>query len=162
LGTGTVTVRDDPRVLPLGRFLRKTKINELPQLLNILIGDMSVVGPRPLTRETFSAYGEDVQKMIGMARPGLSGVGSIIFRSEEDIMAGASASLHFYREVIAPYKGEMEAWFYANHSLKIYFLVIFVTIWIVFVPNSTLPWRVFKGLPRPPAELATELHYPST
>ena len=56
LGTGTVTVKDDPRVLPIGRFLRKTKINELPQLLNILLGNMSVIGPRPQTQRCFNAF----------------------------------------------------------------------------------------------------------
>ena len=58
IGTGTVTMRGDPRVLPVGTFLRKTKINELPQLLNIFFGDMSVIGPRPLTTQTFGAYSE--------------------------------------------------------------------------------------------------------
>ena len=54
IGSGTITVRNDPRVLPVGKVLRKTKINELPQLLNILRGDMSVIGPRPLTRNHFN------------------------------------------------------------------------------------------------------------
>ena len=57
IGTGTVTMRGDPRVLPVvGTFLRKTKINELPQLLNIFFGDMSIIGPMPLTTQTFGAY----------------------------------------------------------------------------------------------------------
>src|SRR5690606_21086740 len=53
MSTGTVTVKDDPRVLPVGRFLRKTKLNELPQLFNVLKGDMSIIGPRPQTRRCF-------------------------------------------------------------------------------------------------------------
>ena len=64
IGTGTVTMRDDPRVLPVGTFLRKTKINELPQLLNIFFGDMSVIGPRPLTTQTFGAYSENTQNVL--------------------------------------------------------------------------------------------------
>ena len=80
LGTGTVTMRDDPRVLPVGKFLRKTKINELPQLLNIFLGDMSVIGPRPLTAQTFGSYSDNTKAVISQVRPGLSGVGSIIFR----------------------------------------------------------------------------------
>ena len=64
IGTGTVTMRGDPRVLPVGTFLRKTKINELPQLLNIFFGDMSVIGPRPLTTQTFGAYADSTQHVI--------------------------------------------------------------------------------------------------
>ena len=110
IGTGTVTLKGDPRVLPVGRFLRKTKINELPQLLNIFLGDMSVIGPRPLTVETFEAYSNNTQNLIKQVRPGLSGIGSIIFRNEEEIMHGANASIDFYTNVIAPYKGELEEW----------------------------------------------------
>ena len=111
LGTGTVTMKHDPRILPVGKFLRKTKINELPQLLNILLGDMSVIGPRPLTIETFGSYSSDTQDIIKGVRPGLSGVGSIIFREEEEILHGPYASTDFYNKVIAPYKGALEKWF---------------------------------------------------
>ena len=83
IGTGTVTVKGDPRVLPLGRLLRKTKINELPQLLNILKGDMSIIGPRPQTRRCFDAFPVRSQAAIVKVRPGLSGIGSIVFRDEE-------------------------------------------------------------------------------
>ena len=62
IGTGTVTVKNDPRVLPFGKFLRLSKINELPQLLNIFFGDISVIGPRPLTKETFNYYNEEAKK----------------------------------------------------------------------------------------------------
>ena len=159
LGTGTVTMRGDPRVLPVGQFLRKTKINELPQLLNILFGDMSVIGPRPLTSPQFHFYSGSIQDTIKRVRPGLSGVGSIVFRGEEDIMHGAAASVDFYGKVIAPYKGALEEWFVSNKSLYIYFVAIFVTAWAVLVPTTKIAWRVFKDLPEPPAELKQALNF---
>jgi lipopolysaccharide/colanic/teichoic acid biosynthesis glycosyltransferase len=159
LGTGTVTMRGDPRVLPVGKFLRKTKINELPQLLNIFFGDMSVIGPRPLTAQTFGSYSVSTQDVIKQVRPGLSGVGSIIFRGEEDIMHGATASVDFYDSVIAPYKGALEEWFVSNKSLYIYFMAIFTTVWAVLFPKTKVAWTVFKGLPEPPEELKLALNY---
>ena len=159
IGTGTVTMRGDPRVLPVGTFLRKTKINELPQLLNIFFGDMSVIGPRPLTTQTFGAYSESTQDLIKQVRPGLSGLGSVIFRGEEEIMHGETASADFYSDVIAPYKGLLEEWFVSNKSLYIYFVAIFVTAWAVIAPSTKIAWRVFKGLPEPPTELKQALNY---
>ena len=159
LGTGTVTMRGDPRVLPVGKFLRKTKINELPQLLNILFGDMSVIGPRPLTVQTFGSYSATTQACIKQVRPGLSGVGSIIFRKEEDIMHGATASVDFYHNVIAPYKGALEEWFVANKGLYIYFMAIFTTVWVILFSKTTVAWMVFKGLPEPPEGLKLALNY---
>ncbi len=159
IGTGTVTMKDDPRVLPVGKYLRKTKINELPQLLNIFFGDMSVIGPRPLTAQTFGSYSDSTQDVIIQVRPGLSGVGSIIFRGEEDIMHGATASVDFYDNVIAPYKGALEEWFVSNKSLYIYFMAIFITAWAVLFPKTKVAWTVFKGLPEPPEELKLALNY---
>jgi len=159
IGTGTVTMRGDPRVLPVGTFLRKTKINELPQLLNICKGNMSVIGPRPLTTQTFGMYSESTQDLITQVRPGLSGIGSIVFRCEEEIMKDATASIDFYANVIAPYKGSLEEWFVSNKSLYIYFLAIFVTLWAVLVPNTKIAWKVFKDLPEPPAELNYALNF---
>ena len=124
IGTGTVTIKEDPRVLPFGKFLRRTKINELPQLLNIFFGDMSVIGPRPLTPQTFNYYASETQNIISKVRPGLSGIGSIVFRGEEEIMEGTSASVDFYNNVIAPYKGSLEEWFVVNKNLSIYFKLI--------------------------------------
>jgi lipopolysaccharide/colanic/teichoic acid biosynthesis glycosyltransferase len=159
LGTGTVTVKNDPRILPAGRFLRKTKINELPQLLNILFGDMSVIGPRPLTKQTFEAYSVTTQEVIGQVRPGLSGIGSIIFRGEEDILAGANSSLDFYKHTIAPYKGQLEIWFVKNRSLSNYFKAIVVTMIVVLFPESRVAWKAFKGLPVPPNALKKTIKY---
>jgi lipopolysaccharide/colanic/teichoic acid biosynthesis glycosyltransferase len=159
LGTGTITVKNDPRILPAGKLLRKTKVNELPQLLNILFGDMSIIGPRPLTKQTFGAYSVNTQLIIGQVRPGLSGVGSIIFRGEEDILSGANSSLDFYKNIIAPYKGELEIWFVKNYSLPTYFKAIIVTLVVVLLPSSRVAWKAFKGLPVPPAELKNLLNY---
>lgn len=159
IGTGTVTVKNDPRVLPIGRFLRKTKINELPQLLNILFGDMSFVGPRPLTQQTFSAYDGEMQQIVQGVLPGLTGAGSIVFRCEEEILAGSHASFEFYKNTIAPYKGQVEKWYTENRGLFVYFALILITVWVVFVPASSLIWRVFKNLPVPPQDLKRVLNY---
>lgn len=158
MGTGTITVRDDPRVLPIGKFLRSTKINELPQLLNVLKGDMSLVGPRPLTKRTFDAYPHSAQRVVVQVRPGLSGIGSIIFRAEETLLHGHSDPARFYDQVIAPYKGALEEWYVANQGLRTYLLGIGLTVWVVMMPKSAVTWTAFKTLPRPPAELSAALY----
>lgn len=155
IGTGTVTTKNDARVLPLGRLLRKSKINELPQLLNILLGDMSVVGPRPQTRRCFNAFPESSQAQIVKVRPGLSGIGSILFRDEEGMMHASERPEHFYDTVIMPYKGVLEEWYVGNQGLRTYLLTIVITAWVVAFPESPVVWKAFPGLPRPPAELAT-------
>lgn len=160
IGTGTVTMKGDPRVLPTGRFLRKTKINELPQLLNIFLGDMSVIGPRPQTPRCFDAFPIDSQEIIVQVKPGLSGIGPIVFRGEEDILDGHAGTLDFYDNVIGPYKGKVEAWYSDKQHLSVYFALIYITVWVVLFPKSELVWRVFKDLPTPPDELKNELNYP--
>ena len=159
IGTATVTMKNDPRVLPVGRFLRKTKINELPQLLNIFFGDMSFIGPRPLTSQAFESYSDNTKRLIKKVRPGLSGIGSIVFRAEEEIMHGATGSIDFYENVIAPYKGKLEEWFVINKSFYIYFLAIFITAWAVLIPSTKIVWRVFKDLPEPPNNLKHALNF---
>ena len=153
IGAGEITVRNDPRVLPFGRFLRKTKINELPQLLNVLRGDMSLVGPRPVVPTTFTHYPEAAQKDIGRVSPGLSGVGSIIFRDEEAYFDAEDDPHTFFEEVIIPHKAELEQWYVRNRSLRLYFEVIFLTVWVIFFRQSKLPRRIWSSLPPPPAEL---------
>ena len=162
IGMGTVTMKNDPRVLPMGKFLRKTKINELPQLLNILLGDMSVVGPRPQAHRCFNAFPVDLQQVIVKVKPGLSGIGPIVFRGEEDILADHGGSVEFYDNVIAPYKGLVEAWYVEHQTMVNYYAVILVTVWVVLFSSSSVVWHVFKGLPVPPDELKRSLNYPAT
>ena len=161
MGTGTVTLKDDPRVLPVGRFLRRTKINELPQLLNILLGDMSVIGPRPQTQRCFDALPESSKQAILTVLPGLSGIGSIVFRGEEDMMHAANDPDRFFDHVITPYKGQLEEWYLRHQSLKIYLLLIGLTVWVVLFPRSGILWRVFPDLPEPPTEIAREVNWPA-
>jgi lipopolysaccharide/colanic/teichoic acid biosynthesis glycosyltransferase len=157
IGTGTVTLKHDPRVLPLGRFLRKTKINELPQLLNIFRGDMSVIGPRPQTRRCFDAFPAASQAEILKVRPGLSGIGSIVFRDEEELMHASAEPERFYDDVIMPYKGLLEEWYVAHQGLRTYLLCIFATAWVVLFSTSRIMRRIFPGLPEPPVALVDML-----
>lgn len=146
LGTGTITVQNDPRILPVGRFLRKTKINELPQLINVLRGDMSLIGPRPLTKQTFSAYTKEVAEIIGSVKPGLSGVGSIVFRDEENFLKNAEDPLKMYFTQIAPLKGKLESWFVERISITLYFYLILATILVVIRPSTNVLFRKFPEL----------------
>jgi lipopolysaccharide/colanic/teichoic acid biosynthesis glycosyltransferase len=149
LGTGTITKKNDPRVLPIGGFLRKTKLNEVPQLWNIFVGDMSVVGPRPLTKETRDYIPAEMLKELEEVQPGLSGIGSIVFRDEETLIHESGEDYHaFYSREIAPYKGEVELWYKQHKSFLLDMKIIFVTILVVLFSNSKILNRAFAGLPR--------------
>ncbi len=150
---GVLTQKDDPRILPMGKFLRKTKINELPQLLNIFIGQMSVIGPRPQAKAHYDLYSDEVKAAIDTVAPGLSGLGSVAFRDEEDMLNAVEDRDHFHDTVIAPYKGALEVWFVQHRTLGVYFKLIWLTVLAVIKPSSKA-WRTaFKDLPPVPAEL---------
>mgnify|MGYP002354013081 CR=1 FL=1 len=154
LGTGSITLRNDPRVFPFGRFLRKTKLNELPQLFNILLGDMSIIGPRPLMKVDFDKYSPDVQKVIYNTRPGLSGIASIVFTNEEELHSNTKMDVHeFDKLFIMPYKGALEQWYQKNCTLYTDISIILLTIVKIFNSNSLLPYNWFKSLPKLPKEL---------
>jgi lipopolysaccharide/colanic/teichoic acid biosynthesis glycosyltransferase len=159
IGSGTVTVKNDPRVLPFGKYLRKSKVNELPQLVNVFRGDMSMIGPRPMTEQTFAYYSSHAQAKISLVRPGLSGVGSIIFRGEEDMLQASNDPLAVYADVIAPYKQAVEVWFVENRGLRLYWCCIFLTVWVVLFPKSTFHWSVLGDVPKPPESLRNPLNY---
>lgn len=151
---GVLTQKNDPRILPIGKFLRKTKINELPQLVNIFIGQMSFIGPRPQAKQHYDLYSIEVKQAIDKIPPGLSGIGSLVFRDEEDMLSRISLDRNLLHDtVIAPYKGELEVWFSKNRNLKNYFKLIFMTVDAVLHPDSK-KWRTaFKDLPPVPSEL---------
>ena len=153
IGTKSITLNADPRVLPLGFFLRKTKINELPQLINILIGDMSVIGPRPLSVENFSLYEENVKRKIITVRPGLSGVGSILFRNEQSFFNGINDPVSFYKNEITPHKGCLEVWYVENQNLRLYFSLILLTMIVVFNQDSKFLNHFYRIIPETPPAL---------
>jgi len=144
---GIFTGKNDPRMLPMGRFLRKTKINELPQVINIFIGQMSFVGYRPLMRISYDKYTDETKNKLKYKRPGLSGLGSIVFINEEAIIHNVKDKEMFYNDVIMPYKGELECWFSEKNNLLNYFKIIFVTVFIIIKPKSKIWKKMFKDLP---------------
>lgn len=149
MGHGDVTVRKDPRITAIGRFLRQSKINELPQVINILIGDMSFVGPRPLMKVGFDRYSEEMKSKVYNVRPGLTGIGSIVFRDEELIITQSKMPPHeCYRDVILPYKGALEVWYQQHQNFYTDSMILFLTAWYVLFHQSELVYKVFPSLPK--------------
>ncbi len=153
LGSGLITLQNDPRVLPVGRFLRRTKWNEVPQLYNVLRGDMSLIGPRPQAPAHFDVFPAHVKAELVTVRPGLSGIGSIVFRDEETLLSQPGRNPErYYAEVIAPYKGELELWFIRRRSLGLYLTLIALTLWAIVLPRG-VPYRaLLPDLPAPPPD----------
>ncbi|MFM1946662.1 MAG: hypothetical protein RL207_945 [Bacteroidota bacterium] len=149
---GIMTMKKDPRITPMGGFLRKSKINELPQLFNILLGHMSFVGPRPVMPISFAAYPEDVQKVIYNVKPGLSGIGSIVFRDEEELITqikeSGGDSWEFYQNTIYPFKGELEKWYQNSQSFGTDLKVILATICVVLLPKWDVMELFFPKVPK--------------
>ena len=132
-----ITLKNDQRVLPIGKFLRKFKINEIPQLINILKGEMSIVGPRPLTPDNYSLYSDYGKEKISKLKPGLSGIGSIFFMSEEDFFVDNDNHQEVYKKKIIPIKESLEIWYFKNRSVYNYFKVIFLTVFFFFINKKS-------------------------
>lgn len=148
LSGGDITTKNDPRVLPVGRFLRKSKLNELPQILNILKGDMSLVGPRPLTPRNFDYYSPEVQKIIGELRPGLTGIGSIVFRDEERYLHNTEMSpQEYYKANLSPFKGQLEVWYHSHQNFFLDIQLIFITAYVIIFPTTKILRKIYKDLP---------------
>jgi lipopolysaccharide/colanic/teichoic acid biosynthesis glycosyltransferase len=147
LGTGEITLRNDPRVTSIGKFLRITKINELPQIINVLLGNMSIVGARPLMKKSFDLYTDDVKAVVYNTRPGITGIGSIIFRDEEKLISESSDIQQTYRQIFE-YKGQLEKWYQQHISFYTDFMIIFLTAWHILFSNSQLVHKVFPSLPQ--------------
>ena len=149
---GLITTKRDPRILPMGGFLRKTKINELPQLFNILFGQMSFVGPRPLMEKSFLTYSKEVQEKVFNSKPGLTGIGSIVFRDEEELLSKIKEkggdTWAYYSETIYPHKGNLELWYQSNKSLWTDLKILFATAYVLFIPDTQFIYNWFKGIPK--------------
>jgi len=157
IGTGDITLRNDPRVTPMGGWLRKTKINELPQILNVLLGDLSLVGPRPLMPVSFEMYTDEVKAIIYESRPGITGIGSLVYRDEEALVSavtdGGADPRAYYQDAIYPYKGQLESWYYKNNGFLTDFKILLGTA--LSLVNSDKNWAksFFSDLPTRPDNL---------
>lgn len=147
-GAGFVEA-NDARLLPLGAFLRKTKVNELPQLLNVLRGDMSLVGFRPLAQASYDTAVGIGGVFTYKVQPGITSPASIVLRNEEEILANVSACerQHFYDTKILPTKVAMDRWWKDNRSVYNYLAVICLTAMALFVPLHLLPLKLLADLP---------------
>lgn len=151
IGTKSITLRNDPRVTKVGWILRKSKLNELPQIFNVIYGQMSIVGPRPQMQADFIKFSEAVQNSMYNVKPGITGIGSIIFRDEEKWISDYEGDKHeFYRNFIAPYKGELELWYQKHLSLNTDILLVILTAWVILFPNDDLTYKIFRDLPKKP------------
>ena len=150
LGTGSITLQNDFRVTTFGRFLRKTKINELPQIYNVIRGDISIVGPRPVLEQDWQLYPEHVINKIYDIKPGLTGIGSIVFRDEELLVSSVDNEDYqgFYANIIAPYKGQLELWYQQNRSMALDLKLILLTALVILIPNNHLHEKWFIDLPK--------------
>jgi lipopolysaccharide/colanic/teichoic acid biosynthesis glycosyltransferase len=160
IGTGDITVANDPRVLPVGKFLRKTKLNEVPQFWDVFVGKLSLVGWRPLMPVGFADYPTTVQQEIVKVKPGLTGIGSLFFRDEEAIVTRAAQKgrdlRDCYRNDIMPFKGALEVWYTRNSNLLTDIKIMLCTAIAVLRPNWT-GYRVwFQGLPAPTSQIVRE------
>lgn len=160
IGSKTITTRNDPRITRAGKILRMTKINELPQILNVIKGEMSLVGPRPLLPASFAKYTQEVQDIIAQQRPGITGIGSLVFRDEEKLVTHVKASgmdpLEYYKNHIYPYKGALEVWYAHNISFVTDTKILFLTFWYVVFSKSEAVFKIFKSLPPRPESLTVE------
>lgn len=154
IGSGSITLRNDPRVLPFGKFLRKTKINELPQIINVLKGEMSIVGPRPQMKVDFEKFPDSIRDEIYKSKPGITGIGSIVFRDEEKWISNHKGDKHvFYKEKIAPYKTELELWYLKNKSILVDLKLILITALVIIFPKLNIVDKFFKSIPEKPSHL---------
>jgi FlaA1/EpsC-like NDP-sugar epimerase/lipopolysaccharide/colanic/teichoic acid biosynthesis glycosyltransferase len=132
-----VTARGDPRVTRVGRFLRRTKIDELPQLLNVLRGEMSLVGPRPEVPRFVQRFEDDYREILKV-RPGLTDLASIVYRQEESLLARAEDAEEEYVRSILPDKIRLARTYVANASILYDLRLILETLFVMTYPARTL------------------------
>lgn len=132
IGTA-ITIGRDKRITRIGRLLRKLKLDELPQLFNVIKGDMSLVGPRPEIRRYVDMYKPEDMFVLSV-RPGITDYASLQYRNENELLAKADDPEKFYIEVVMPAKLTLNKHYISNKGLKAYFFIIFRTILTVFNP----------------------------
>lgn len=160
IGAGDITLKNDPRVLPVGKVLRKTKLNEVPQFWDVFVGKLSLVGWRPLMPQGFDDYPDYVKEQIVNVKPGITGIGSLVFRDEEAIIGRAEQDgrdlRSCYRNDIMPYKGALEVWYSNNSGMVTDIKIMIATAIAVLKPNWNGYQSWFAGLPEPESPIVRE------
>jgi len=128
-----ITAGGDARVTAIGRMLRKTKIDELPQLINVVKGDMSVVGPRPEVRKYVEYYKQDYEVILSV-RPGITDISSLTFRDEESVLKSQNDPEHFYLNALLPEKMRLAKEYILRRSFFYDLKLIFLTFYRILVP----------------------------
>lgn len=126
-----ITTGDDPRITQTGQWLRKYKLDELPQLFNVVFGEMSLVGPRPEVPEYVAFYSDEQKKVILSVRPGITDTASIEFRNENALLTGSNDPIKDYREKVLPIKLEYYKAYVKERSLWLDFKIIIKTIMVL-------------------------------
>ena len=133
----------------MGNFFRKTSIDELPSFWNVIVGEMSIVGPRPLVSNQYDMIPEDSKEKIKLLKPGITGIGSVIFRDEEKYLQDDDKiAQEFYKTEIIPFKAILECWYHDNKSILIDILIIFFTVISVLIPKAKLYKYFLYNLPQ--------------
>lgn len=133
---GSSTPEDDPRITRVGKFLRRYKLDELPQFFNVLVGDMSIVGPRPQVAWAVELYSPEERALLTV-RPGITDDASIKFRNEGEILRGAADPDKTYLEIIAPEKIRIGLEYVRNHSIFTDVRIIVRTVTSMFAGSPT-------------------------
>lgn len=152
VATGSsVTVTGDPRITRVGRFLRRTKLDELPQLWNVVKGDMSLVGPRPEVPEIVRHYSADMMRILDV-RPGITSVASLHLRREEDLLAAAHDPERVYVEVVVPAKVSLgmehvlRNSFLYDYRILLLTLRVLLTGWFWPLPEHPIVDEIRRGI----------------
>lgn len=123
---GLLTIGNDKRITTFGNFARKYRIDELPQLLNVLFGNMSLVGPRPEVAKYVNLYTTQ-QKSILAIKPGLTDIASIIYRHENEILSKQLNAEQYYISIIIPRKIKLNGIYVSKYNICTYFFILFLT-----------------------------------
>jgi lipopolysaccharide/colanic/teichoic acid biosynthesis glycosyltransferase len=129
-----ITAAGDERITKIGRWLRKTKIDELPQLINVLKGEMSFVGPRPEVEKYVKIYRKDYSEILKF-RPGITDIASITYRDEESVLKDSDDPEEYYKNILLPQKINFAKEYIKNHSLFFDVKLIFLTFFKIIFPN---------------------------
>ena len=157
---GSATAEDDPRITPIGRFIRRNKLDEFPQFLNVLVGDMSLVGARPEVKKYVDMYSEEENQILDL-RPGITDWASIWNSNEAAVLEGSSDPEKTYEELIRPTKLALQLFYARNHSLLVDVKILFHTfcrlLFEDWTPRELMPYgkiRTYKMVSQVPTSNA--------